>query len=255
LEDADEGWELWRSSAIGEADLDQIQTRRGGYGRSPTVFRALVRVYPLVTALATDAGVDRRAFWRRSFLRWVLRIGAFADFASVDEVELEADLTRLARECDPSALSAERVDGEIVEVADGGDFDAQPLSTVVVRLVEAIRERGEVADGDLCSTLEATTGIQVPRERRDIVHGIAWQGAALHYLTNQENGGLSVWRPGSILPAPDRRWGGWSVQSFKRHVAKDKGRDVDDLAADLFSGRAGRTVRRLVRAAIRETEP
>jgi hypothetical protein len=255
LEDPEQGWELWRSTPIGEADLDQIQTRRGGYGRSPKVFRALVRIYPLVTTLSTEAGVDRRDFWRQIFLRWVLRLGAFTDFGALSEAELDADLAAVARGYDPKAVAHASGAGDSGDAAsDGGEFDAQPLRSIVVRLVEAVRDRGEVADTDLCSVLEAVTGIPVPANRREIVQGIAWQGAALHYLSRREEHALAFWRAGSVLPATDRRWGDWSVDSFKEHVAQRNGDgDIDDLAAELFNGRPGRTVRRLVRAALRET--
>jgi site-specific DNA-cytosine methylase len=58
------------------------------------------------------------------------------------------------------------------------------------------------------------------------------------------------------FPQVDRRWGDWSIDSFKAHVAATNGEaDREALAAELFAGRAGRTVRRIVRAAIQETRP
>jgi hypothetical protein len=260
LGEPEQGWELWRSSAIGEADLDQIQTRRGGYGRSPKAFRALVRVYPLVTTLATEAGVDRRDFWRQAYLRWVLRLGAFTDFSALSERELDEDLAAVAHRLEPTGADGGGVDSALAEVSegaevsDGGDFDDQPLETIVLRLVEAVRARGEVADADLCAALESVAGVSVPADRHEIVAGIAWQGAALRYLKRSDDDGLPIWRPGEVMPAADRRWGEWSVASFKRHVAQCDGDfDVDRLAAELFAGRAGKTIKRLVRAAIRET--
>ena len=74
---------------IGEAELDQIQTRRGGYGRSPRAFRALVGVYPNVIELADEVGIDRRTFWRQRYLRWILRLGAFTNLTGMPEAELQ----------------------------------------------------------------------------------------------------------------------------------------------------------------------
>ena len=98
LADPEEGWDLWASSTIGEAELDQIQTRRGGYGRSPRAFRSLVRVYPAVIALADEIDADRRVFWRQGYLRWLLRLGAFTDFSGMPEMALREDLLALAHE-------------------------------------------------------------------------------------------------------------------------------------------------------------
>jgi hypothetical protein len=254
LEDPETGWELWRSSAIGEADLDQIQTRRGGYGRSPKMFRALVRTYPLVTSLAAEAGLDRRDVWRQSFLRWVLRLGAFTNFNALSDADLDQDLAAILGRDGHATHETEAADTEPPDAPEPGEFDAQPLRTIVVRLAETVRVLGRVPEGELCSALESVAGIVVPATRRDIVSGIAWQGKALDYLDNSEDEGVRVWSPGSVLPAPDRRWGEWTFDSFKEHVAeRDGDADVDQLAAELFAGRAGRTIRRLVRAAIRET--
>src|SRR5262249_6542108 len=98
LDEPERGWGLWRDSDIGEADLDQIQTRRGGYGRSPRVFRTLVSLYPDVTVLADDHGTNRRTFWRQAYLRWILRLGAFTDFAAIEESALRHDLLTVAEE-------------------------------------------------------------------------------------------------------------------------------------------------------------
>lgn len=257
LDDPEQGWELWQSSEIGEADLDQIQTRRGGYGRSPSVFRALVRLYPLFGELSTEADVDRRTLWRDGYLRWLLRLGAFIDFTGLSEAELDEDLEAIARRLEPIVVLPEDEDDRSHH-ADAMDsvreFDAVPLSMAVVHLTEAVRANGEVTDRDLYEALKRVAGITVPSNRHEIAYGIAWQGVSLYYLAQDGERGSAIWRPGSTLPAPDRRWGEWSIDSFKDHVASgNSGNDPDRLAVELFSGRAGKTVRRVVRAAIRET--
>jgi hypothetical protein len=265
LDDPEAGWELWRSSVIGEADLDQIQTRRGGYGQSPKVLRSLVRLYPHVTTIAVETGVDRRDLWRQTFLRWVLRLGAFTDFTSLSEQQLDEELAAVAASQEPAAVAADleptpqagHEDGvPTIESADQGDFDAQPLQTIVLRLTEAVRAQGQVSDVQLCATLESVSGITIPRDRQEVVRGIAWQAKTLRYLIRSDDDGVPGWRPGSVLPAADRRWGEWTIDSFKQHVARSNDDpDIDELAAALFSGRPGKTVRRLVAAAIRETGP
>jgi hypothetical protein len=260
LADPEEGWELWRSSAIGEAELDQIQTRRGGYGRSPKAFRSLVRVYPAVVRLADDIEVSRRTFWRQAYLRWILRLGAFTNFSGMAESDLAEDLLAIAAEAAARATSAPAEEVEEREPDHAGvlsdeppTFDALPLNSMVVRLTEAVRASGEVVREDLATAFERVSGIQVPSERVEILNGIAWQGQALHYLAHDDANGRTIWRPGSVLPAPDRRWGAWSIQSFREHVAKLNGdRDEKALCSELFAGRSGQTVRRVVRAATRE---
>jgi hypothetical protein len=257
LDDPQHGWELWQTSEIGEADLDQIQTRRGGYGRSPKVFRALVQLYPVFTELAAASGVERRKLWRDQYLRWLLRLGAFTNFTGLPEAQLEEELAVLARELEPVTPPPNDEDegtqtGE--EINEVTDFDALPLRMVVVFLAQAVRSNGELSDDELYEAFERTAGLSLPPARREVVYGIAWQGVPLHYLAHEGDPGASQWRPGSVLPAPDRRWGDWTIDSFKEHVASTNGEtDRDRLAAELFTGRAGRTVRRIVRAAIQET--
>jgi hypothetical protein len=124
----------------------------------------------------------------------------------------------------------------------------------VVHLAQAVRSTGELSDQELYEALERAVGITLPPNRREIVYGIAWQGVPLHYLAHEGDPSASRWRPGNVLPAPDRRWGDWSINSFKEHVASTNGEpDRDRLAAELFTGRPGRTVRRVVRAALQET--
>jgi hypothetical protein len=252
--DPNAGWALWTDSAIGEAELDQIQTRRGGYGRSPVAFRALVRAYPVVIEMADQLGIERRTFWRQSFLRWILRLGVFINFSGIDEDQLFNDLVVLAEEVAARAAGGmASADDNGITTTDAepspGGFDDVPLASMVVVLAEAIRARGAVAFEELSSAFEGHSGITVPTARREILNGLAWQAQTLNYLS----GGKSEdhhWRPGSVLPAEDRRWGTWTINAFGRHLFESEGSLSDDeAAAELFRGRVGATVRRVLRAA------
>jgi hypothetical protein len=210
--------------------------------------------------LADEVGINRRTLWRQAYLRWILRLGAFTDFTGMPENDLNEDLLVIAAEVAALAAHApsdEEKDKEPDETAtadDSPDFDGLPLSSVVVRLTEAVRASGEVAKEDLGAAFERVSGIEVPPERLEILSGIAWQGQALKYLAHEDTDGRTTWRPGSVLPAPDRRWRNWSITSFKEHVAGLNGRgDTNTLCSELFSGRAGQTVKRVVRAAMHET--
>jgi hypothetical protein len=265
LDNPEEGWNLWRSTEIGEAELDQIQTRRGGYGRSPRAFRALVRAYPFAILLADEAGVDRRTFWRQRYLRWILRLGAFINFAGMPEDELDHDLRVLLGETvsgsaisatDDAGVDPERAAVRETEVsADeaGTSFDALPLSSLVVHLTEAVRAAGAVPGEDLVTAFERASGITVPPRRAEILNGVAWQARTLRYVVLDDSSGRPVWRSGTVLPAPDRRWRDWSIESFTEHVRASNGTlDLTDLCAELFAGRAGATVKRIARGAMRE---
>jgi hypothetical protein len=251
LADPDAGWSLWETTPIGEADLDQIQTRRGSYGASPKTFRALVRAYP------TDARSGRRELWRHSFLAWLLRIGAFVDFNALEEDELTDDLGALAGErmtaaYEPQPSDSDKLsDPEQTAVA-AATFDSILLRDIVVTVAEAVRAHGSVSDVNLHEVFEHNAGVSVPPKRRDVLRGIAWQGKTLGYLNHNNE---RAWVIGASRPAPDRRWGDWSIDGFRVHVAQLNGEaDAETLQAELFAGRPGRTVKRLVKALIKEAE-
>lgn len=262
LDDPAEGWDLWRSTEIGEAELDQIQTRRGGYGRSPRAFRALVRAYPSVVIRAEDAGIERRTFWRQGFLRWVLRLGAFTNFSGLSDDDLRQDLLRLADELVErvtqaggaigKSSSADEQELSAAEPPPGDRFDSLPLSSLVVHLVKAVQSAGAVPNENLVDAFEQTSGIPVPHQRAEILSGIAWQAQALKYLIADKVENDRLWRPGRVSPAPDRRWGDWSITSFAAHVRNSNGSNEDELCAELFNGKPGRTVKRVAKAAMRE---
>jgi hypothetical protein len=259
LTDHQAGLDLWRDTSIGEADLDQIQTRRGGFGKSPKAFRALMRAYPRFDSLAREHGGGRRELWRTAYLARLLRLGAFVDFNGMAEDELTPEFARFISEfgVPPAGDDAATAMGDDPDA--GGDpppgptaFDDVPLKEVVVRLTESVRAVGIVPDEDLCEVFSRITGINVPASRRDVLRGIAWHGKTLGYLSLDDQ--TNAWSPGQTLPAADRRWHEWSVETFKARVAENGAVDLAELAAELFSGRAGKTVRRLVSAIVRETQ-
>jgi hypothetical protein len=260
LSDPETGWSLWRDSDIGEADLDQIQTRRGGYGRSPRTFRALVSLYPDVTGLANERGFDRRTFWRQAYLRWILRLGAFSDFGSLPESALRSDLLAVAHElADDLDVSTVKSEGEghpddrqpDASSETPTSFDQLPLCSLLVSLTAAIRATPhEIDRTEFPSAFERETGIPVPASRAEILAGIVWHGKTLKYLDGGGKNGTGTWRPGKLLPAPDRRWHDWSIQSFAAHLVQTGERDLDAVCAELFAGRAGLTVKRVARAAL-----
>jgi hypothetical protein len=83
-------WNLFDS--LGEADFDQIQTRRRAYGVNPEVTRALAR--SRLRMKAAHNGADIREPWRK-LLKSLLRLGAFVSFAVMSANELDAELITL----------------------------------------------------------------------------------------------------------------------------------------------------------------
>jgi hypothetical protein len=255
LDDPDAGWTLWQESEIGEADLDQIQTRRGGYGRSPRAFRALVAIYPDIVRLADEAGIDRRRFWRDVFLRWVLRLGAFIDFSSTSEESLRDDFLAVARELAAAAHDSPPASALPEASADTGEhnyasFDDVPLREVAVILGEAVRAGSDsMEDAELLAAFETIAGPALPASRAEIVLGIAWQARTLKYI-DANTTGPAMWRPGKVPPAPDRRWHDWSINSFTEHLRTTDDVDLDTACGKLFAGRPGKTVKRIARLAM-----
>lgn len=261
LEHEDDGWDLWTSARIGEADLDQIQTRRGGYGTSPKAFRALVRVYGDFDSFATGKGVSRRELWRKYYLAWLLRLGAFLEFNSLPERLVDATLREFAEEMLrglPPTVTASSGSAGGARTGDDGideptflDFESQPLQMIVVYIAETVRAYHRVTDAALPDLLEETTGVRVPGRWYDVVRGIAWQASALGYVRRDGNDG---WVPGTTLAAPDRRWGDWSIEQIVEEVGVNGAVDPSELVARVFTGPPGRTVSRLVRKAIRHAD-
>jgi hypothetical protein len=245
-EDEEGAWDLLESSDIGEAQLDQIQTRRGAYGQTPSAFRAILRLYARVGDSTRFArGAD--GFYAR-----LMRMGAFIDFRTLSDEELDdhfaATFEALGPASDePSALDDTEAREEPLT------FDELPLDEVMLRLVEGVRAAGPSTDAQLVGVFESVTGIEVPAGRRELVRGVAWQASSRNYLELDEP--TQRWRPGSVLPAPDSRWGGRTVDSIKDVIRTSNGTfDADQVAGEVFAGRVGRTIRRFIRALAEEVE-
>ena len=211
-----------------------------------------IRSYPTFEGLAADRGGGRRELWRTAYLRRLLRVGAFVDFNGSTESELDEDFARLVEEAvERGAAAAAPDEAEPVGAEPGAvDFDAVPLRNVVLRVAECVRAEGRVADEDLVTEFERLTGIDVPAARHELVRGICWQGVPLKYVKFDEDS--KQWVAGRSLPAPDRRWHDWSINSLKAYVSGNGNLEVEELASAVFAGRPGKTVRRLVRAVLRE---
>jgi hypothetical protein len=246
-EDTEEPWELFDS--LGEADFDQIQTRRSAYGVNPRLSRAVARSYLRLRDQAGDR--SRRDVWR-DFLKRVAGVGAFVSFAALDRSELE----RQFRQFEQEVLAAPHGNGDR-PVAGEGDgparpeagtsFDVVPLRDIVVLLTEAIERSGTITERDLSHVFEQGTGITIPSGRRSILRGIAWQGNALGYLRHDSDD--DTFGIGATHAAPDRRWGDWTIADFLAHARETEPSDPDALSTTLFQGKANRTVRRIVRLA------
>ena len=243
-EDVERAWKLLESSGIGEAQLDQIQTRRVAYGQHPDAFRSLLRLYGDVQ--------DGSRFERgvTGFFSRVLRLGAFLDFRGLSEEELYEEFRSLFAELEAAdafvAMEA-NLDPDGVELT----FDELPLDEVMPRLAEGVRASGGSTDAELVSAFEHVSGIDVPRGRHDLVRGIAWQASARQYLRLDES--TQRWLPGRVLPAADSRWGGRTVVEIKRLI-RTQGTDLDvnHVAEVVFAGRPGKTIRRFMRTLVNE---
>ncbi len=238
VRDEQAAWELLSSSGIGEGDLDQIQTRRVAYGQQPSAFRALLRLYARIG--------DRSRFEKgsRGFYARVLRMGAFLDFSAMSDDELDESFAAIFEEMGADAPA----DAGLPDELEGPTtFDELPLDEVMLRLVEGVRAAGTSTDAGLVDVFETVSGVAVPVSRRDFVRGVAWQASPRNYLEFDES--TQTWRPGPVHPAPDARWGGRTVNSIKEVIRRLDGHfDANEVAAEVFAGRVGRTIRRFVRA-------
>jgi hypothetical protein len=89
-DDETAAWDLF--DRLGEADFDQIQSRRRAYGVNPDISRALARSYLRLKQAHGDG--DVREPWRE-LLKTLLRLGAFVAFAVLSPEELDEELREL----------------------------------------------------------------------------------------------------------------------------------------------------------------
>lgn len=265
-DEVDEGFDLL--GALGEADVDQILSRRTAYGGSPVTFRAILRTWREQSALPPlsdlPAGVSARDVLRDALKR-LLRRGAFIALDLLDEAAigelvgsaLEESLRHLTGElqASPGGSGPAQIDHDDTNrPTDPDHFDELPLSELCVRIAELVAEKGELGDEELAAALQHRYELSVPRSRNRIIRGIAWMACVLGYVERDEAG--RCWRPGQVRPAPDRRWGEWTMNSIREQAgvlaAKD-GDLLDLVVAQLFTGRPNKTVKLVARTAVAES--
>lgn len=257
---------------LGEADLDQILSRRRAYGGSPEVFRGILGAWerrasepPLNELAGSTAGREVL----RDFLKRLLRRGAFIALDLLDGPALTRCLDALLDE----ALEASRNgDGSDVvrpapmsgpngpEAAGEGPppahFDDIPLKDLVVHITHLVREEGEVLDDELASGLRRLLATEIPSKRERIVRRMAWVASGFDFLAHDEETG--TWKVGTTRPAPDRRWGGWTMSGLRVRAGELLRTDpnpFEPLVGELFcGGRRSKLAGWIARAAIKEAQ-
>lgn len=256
---------------LGEADLDQILSRRRAYGGSPEVFREILRTWerrvrspPLDELSGSSAGREIL----RDFLKRLLRRGAFVALDLLDGPALTRCLDALLDE----ALEASRDGGPggaapapssrpegpdpADERAAPAQFDDIPLKDLVVHIACLVREQGGVPDDELASGLRRLLETEIPSKRERIVRRMAWVAGGFDFLAHDDEQG--IWKVGTISPAPDRRWGDWTMRGLCIRASELLGTNPDPfepLVSELFSGsRRSKLAGFIARAAIKEAQ-
>jgi hypothetical protein len=242
------GWALLEG--LKEADLDQLQSRRGAYGVDPPIVRALAEIYIEVKERSTTSGVSSRDLWR-DLLKRLLRRGAFVAFGALDADVLKA-AAREQLEVTIAALTSDGLapDTPMVRAPAWQSFDDVQLRHIVVAVTEAVEDAGTLDDSALPDAVQQRLGVEVPGRFRPVLAGFAWMGATLGYIRRDED--RDRWHLGPTPPAPDNRWGDWTPAKIRKVAANNGGVDAD-LIGTVFSGRAGQTVRRTIRASVNHT--
>ncbi len=240
------GWDLL--SGLGEADIDQLQSRRSAYGVDPPTVRALAEIYLESRERAAVVGLESRLVWR-DLLKRLLRRGAFVTFGALepellkaaarDQMEQAIEALGAPPQGSPDALQ------ESVGRETWSSFDDFPLSRMIIVVTEAVDHAGVLTDTELVVAVEARLGVSIPGRFRPLVTGFAYMAQAKDFLIRDDDS--QRWRLGAVPPAPDGRWGGGTPAAI-REAARANGGVDDDLIGAVFTGRAGKTVRRVVRA-------
>jgi hypothetical protein len=242
--DDTDGWALLEG--LGEADLDQLQSRRNAYGVDPPIVRALAEVYLEVKTRAAREGLSSRLVWR-DLLKRLLRRGAFVAFGAMQPEALIAAAQQQLDVAIAAMQSAHEDESEDVTAkVVWSSFDEVPLANLIVAVTEAVDEMGVLPDAALPDAVQARLGVDVPGRFRSALAGFAWMAASLGYLRRDEDS--DDWRLGPTPPAPDNRWGTWTPRTIREAASSNGGVD-DDLIGQVFSGRPGKTVKRTIRAA------
>ncbi len=154
------GWALLER--LGEADIDQLQSRRNAYGVDPPIVRALAEVYLEVKQRSADEGLPSRPVWR-DLLKRLLRRGAFVAFGAMQPESLVA-AAREQLDVSIEALRSAEGGEQPEAMSDAGwqAFDAIPLAQLVVAVTQAVEDAGVLADGAVPDAVETRLGVEVP---------------------------------------------------------------------------------------------
>jgi hypothetical protein len=250
---------LQRWDVFGEADFDQIQARRRAYGGSPRVMQQLTDLWRRRADAVGDHLVSDRDILR-DLLKRLLRLGAFVHFDLLEDDDLAGELDRALDET-LGGLVAERAEDEAAPDEEpqrpaGGHFDDVPLGRFVVLLTELLAARGPTRGRELATLFEEETRIEVPAKRERWLVRFAWVANGFNYLTRDDD--TDTWSPGEVVPAPDPRWGDWSVTSLRDRaveLCKESDSPFDDLLAEAYNGgRPSRLTRAIVHTVVDEAE-
>jgi hypothetical protein len=238
---------------LGEADLDQVLSRRRAYGGSPEIFREILRTWDRRTSDPSLKELRRSTAGReilRDFLKRLLRRGAFVALDLLDGPSLASCLDELLDEAleangtevsmgaprplsNSGAVTPQVPDGRIP----AAHFDDVCFKDLVVDLARLVKEENEVPDDELAAGLRRILGAEIPSKRERIVRRMAWVAAGFGFLEHDNDRG--TWKLGKTTPAPDRRWGTWTMNRLRARASELLHADPDPFAVlvgDLFSG-------------------
>lgn len=277
---------------IGEADLDQIFTRRDAYGASPEAFRSILRCWAQAIGPGgiLEGARDRRLV-HRDALKRLLRRGAFVRYDLLEEAELDETVRELYREAmeeleQTSTKAREPSDGE--RVAEDGDTAAEtdgeaaataprraheddipsaqvdgpgrsiddvPFKDWVVLVSTAVRERGELPDDELVAEIRRGANLDITGRRAKWLQRMAWVAAGLEMLKRDED--ISGWRLGEAPIAPDRRWRSWTMTELVARageLVEELDEPYDTLVEEFFDGRPSRLAGTIAHTAVYEAQ-
>jgi hypothetical protein len=224
-------------AAIGEADIDQIHSRRTAFGGSPVVFQAIVGIY------AERNGLPREAF--RAWLRRILRNGAFLHLDALERQELRESLEAILDAGNEGPVAS--AGGSRREERPGSLSDC-PIAEIPRLLAAAIQAEGRVPSAGLAGAFERHVGWPVePRW----LNGFALVAKGLGTVAQDGE----EWVPGTATPTRDPRWGTWTFGEIVGRagdlVLTGEPEPLEALTAEIYSGKPTRTVKRVMRDAIK----
>jgi hypothetical protein len=246
-------------SVMGEGDLDQIQSRRDAYGGSPKVFQSILEAWSATDTriLARQAELSERDLLRE-LLKRLRRVGAFVrlDALTREDVRrlVEGELAACAVGAAPHPPPADATGGEAPErrVTEMEDL---PLASFTRLIAEVVAADQAVPHEALTAKFEERYEIRVLPARSKWMNGFAWTASTMGSVVWDEE--TESWLAGDSPPADDRRWGSWTFSGLVERAAVllEAGSDgdvADLLAAEAFAAKPRRTVRSIIKAAVRE---